>query len=34
MAGTKVDRTYQEVAVAKSQIGWDADVTVLQFSSS
>jgi dTDP-4-amino-4,6-dideoxygalactose transaminase len=33
MAGTKVDRTYQEVAVAKSQIGWDADVTVYSFQA-
>ena len=33
MAGTKVDRTYHGVAVTKSQIGWDADVTVYSFQA-
>jgi len=33
MAGTKVDRTYHGVAIAKSQIGWDADVTIYSFQA-
>jgi len=33
MAGTKVDRVYHGVAVTKSHVGWDADVSVFSFQS-
>lgn len=33
MAGTKMDRMYHGVAVSKSQVGWDADVTVFSFQA-
>ena len=33
MAGTKVDRNFHGVAVAKSHVGWDADVSVFSFQS-
>jgi dTDP-4-amino-4,6-dideoxygalactose transaminase len=33
MAGTKVDRTFHGVALAKSQVGWDADVSIFSFQS-
>jgi len=33
MAGTKIDRIYHGVASAKSQIGWDADVTIFSFQA-
>jgi dTDP-4-amino-4,6-dideoxygalactose transaminase len=33
MAGTQVDRVYHGVAMAKSHIGWDADVSVFSFQS-
>lgn len=33
MAGTKVDRVYHGVALSKSHVGWDADVSVFSFQS-
>jgi dTDP-4-amino-4,6-dideoxygalactose transaminase len=33
MAGTKVDRNFHGVAIAKSHVGWDADVSVFSFQS-
>ena len=33
MAGTKIDRVFHGVAVTKSQIGWDADVSIFSFQS-
>lgn len=33
MAGTKVDRVFHGVAIAKSHVGWDADVTIFSFQS-
>ena len=33
MAGTKMDRVYHGVASTKSQIGWDADVTIFSFQA-
>jgi len=33
MAGTKVDRIFHGVAVSKSHVGWDADVSIFSFQS-
>ena len=33
MAGTQVDRVYHGVAMVKSHVGWDADVSVFSFQS-
>jgi dTDP-4-amino-4,6-dideoxygalactose transaminase len=33
MAGTRVDRNFHGVAIAKSHVGWDADVSVFSFQS-
>ena len=33
MAGTQVDRIFMGVAQSKSQIGWDADVSIFSFQS-
>jgi dTDP-4-amino-4,6-dideoxygalactose transaminase len=33
MAGTKVDRTFDGMGSSKTQIGWDADVTVYSFQA-
>ena len=33
MAGTQVDRVYHGVAMTKSHVGWDADVSVFSFQS-
>ena len=33
MAGTQVDRVYHGVAITKSHVGWDADVSIFSFQS-